>query len=212
MCTGRVDLAFIFRAFLKGADGVIIGGCWPGECHYVTEGNYDALGNMYLTKKLLAHIGVNDERLRLEWISASEGSRFAEVMSDFAENIGKLGPIGGGGKVERESVDLKLEAVNRLIPYIKLVERERFRIEARSEDSYREFYTSEEASALFDELIAKKLTMSQIMLLLGKKPLSTSEISKELNLDPSSVSRYMNTSSRQGLVRFDQEQKCYSLA
>ena len=52
MCTGRVDLAFVLRAFQRGADGVIIGGCWPGECHYVTEGNYDALGNMYLCKKL----------------------------------------------------------------------------------------------------------------------------------------------------------------
>ena len=58
MCTGRVDLAFVLRAFQKGADGVIIGGCWPGECHYVTEGNYDALGNMHLCKKLLEHIGV----------------------------------------------------------------------------------------------------------------------------------------------------------
>ena len=57
MCTGRVDLSFIFRALRKGADGVIIGGCWPGECHYVTEGNYDALGNVYLCKKLLAYRG-----------------------------------------------------------------------------------------------------------------------------------------------------------
>ena len=70
MCTGRVDLAFIIRAFLNGADGVLVAGCWPGECHYVTEGNYDALGNMYLGKKLLKHIGVNSERLRLEWIAA----------------------------------------------------------------------------------------------------------------------------------------------
>ena len=71
MCTGRVDLAFVLRALLKGADGVIIGGCWPGECHYVTEGNYDALGNMHLSKKLLQLIGLNPDRLRLEWIAAS---------------------------------------------------------------------------------------------------------------------------------------------
>ena len=79
MCTGRVDLAFVLRAFRKGADGVIIGGCWPGECHYVTEGNYDALGNMYLCKKLMAHIGMEPDRLRLEWIAASEGNRFARI-------------------------------------------------------------------------------------------------------------------------------------
>ena len=61
MCTGRADLAFVFRAFAKGADGVIIGGCWPGECHYVTEGNYDALGNNFVGKKLLERIGVEEK-------------------------------------------------------------------------------------------------------------------------------------------------------
>ncbi len=59
MCTGRVDPAFILRAFSNGADGVYIGGCWPGECHYVTEGNYHALSNVLLLKKVLAHIGIN---------------------------------------------------------------------------------------------------------------------------------------------------------
>jgi len=90
MCTGRVDLAFVLRAFQKGADGVIIGGCWPGECHYVTEGNYDALGNMYMCKKLMQHVGVDPGRLRLEWISAAEGTRFAEIMSDFTGQLNEL--------------------------------------------------------------------------------------------------------------------------
>ena len=71
MCTGRVDLAFIHRAFLNGADGVFIGGCWPGECHYITEGNYDALATVHLYRKLMEHIGVRPERLRLEWVAAS---------------------------------------------------------------------------------------------------------------------------------------------
>ena len=93
MCTGRVDLAFVFRAFAKGADGVIIGGCWPGECHYVTEGNYDALGNMLLGKKLMEHVGVTPERLRLEWVSASEGDLYAEVVAEFTETICGLGPL-----------------------------------------------------------------------------------------------------------------------
>jgi coenzyme F420-reducing hydrogenase delta subunit len=85
MCTGRVDIAFVLRAFSKGADGVFIGGCWLGECHYVTEGNYDALFNMHFTKKLLEQVGLNPDRLRLEWISASEGTRYAEVMNDFGK-------------------------------------------------------------------------------------------------------------------------------
>jgi len=96
MCTGRVDLSFILRAFCRGADGVFIGGCWPSECHYVTAGNYDALGNVHLGKKLLAHLGVNPERLRLEWLAASEGTRFAEVINDFAKQATAMGSLASG--------------------------------------------------------------------------------------------------------------------
>ena len=127
MCTGRVDLAFVFRALLKGADGVIIGGCWPGECHYVTEGNYDALGNMHLSRKLLQLIGLSPDRLRLEWIAASEGSRFAEVMSEFAGRLRELGPLGLEEGIDKATVELRLRAANRLVPYLKLLEREKLR-------------------------------------------------------------------------------------
>src|SRR5665647_1724546 len=85
MCSGRVDMAFVLRAFANGADGVFIGGCWLGECHYVTEGNYDALSMMHLSRKVLEQVGINPERLRLEWISGSEGMRYAEVMNDFGK-------------------------------------------------------------------------------------------------------------------------------
>jgi len=212
MCTGRVDLAFVIRALQHGADGVIIGGCWPGECHYVTEGNYDALGNMHLCKKLLGLIGVRPERLRLEWISASEGTRFAEVMSDFADTLRELGPLGRDEGIDASGLKLKLSAVQQLIPYLKLVEREKLRVPTRSEEAYNEFFTSDEVSALFNELIADKLAISQILMLLGERPLSTGEISEKLNLNPSEVSRHMKSSSRHGLVRYDLEQKCYALA
>ena len=212
MCTGRVDLAFIIRAFLNGADGVLVAGCWPGECHYVTEGNYDALGNMYLGKKLLKHIGVNSERLRLEWIAASEGIRFAEIMDDFVTKLKEIGPLGKAEGIDENGLKLKLEAVNTLIPYIKLVERERLRIPAKSEEAYNKFYSSDEVNGLFKELIGDKLAISQIVLLLRERPLSTGEISEILGLNPSEVSRHMNSSSRQGLVRYDVNRKCYALA
>ena len=212
MCTGRVDLAFILRAFLNGADGVLVGGCWPGECHYVTEGNYDALGNMHLCRKLLEHIGVIPERLRLEWISASEGVRFAEVMNDFVEKLKELGPLGKGEGIDGNDLKLKLEAINKLIPYIKLVEREKLRVPVKSEEAYNKFYASNEANRLFKELIADKLAISQIMLLLGEKSLSTGEISEILGLNPSDVARYINSSSKQGLGRDDVNRMCYALA
>ena len=211
MCTGRVDLAFVVRAFQKGADGVIIGGCWPGECHYVTEGNYDALGNVYLGRKLLEHVGVNPERLRLEWVSAAEGNRFADLMSDFVEKLRELGPLGESEGIEARSLDLKFGALNDLVPYLKLVERERLRVPVKSEEAYKTFYESDEVNRLFYELIAEKLAVSQILALLKEKPLSTGEISEQLGLSPSDVSRHMSSSSRQGLVKYDLDEKCYVL-
>ena len=212
MCTGRVDLAFVLRAFQKGADGVIIGGCWPGECHYVTEGNYDALGAMHLCKKLLEHIGVSPERLRLEWIAASEGTRFAEVMSDFARQLRELGPLGVAEGIDDSNLQLKFKAVNQLVPYMKLVEREKLRIPTKTEEAYTQFYHSDEANRLFADLIANKLAMSQILLLLGQGPLSTAAISEKLGLSSSEVAKHMNRSSSQGLVRYDQEQGSYALS
>jgi len=212
MCTGRVDLAFVLRALLKGADGVIIGGCWPGECHYVTEGNYDALGNMHLCKKLLQLVGLSPDRLRLEWIAASEGSRFAEVMSEFAKLLAELGPLGRDEEIDETAVKFRLRALNQLVPYLKLVEREKLRVPSKSEEAYNEFFDSEEVNRLFDDLIVEKLAISQILLALEEKPLSTAEISEVVGLNASEVSKHMNSSSRQGLVIYDLEKKRYALA
>jgi coenzyme F420-reducing hydrogenase delta subunit len=207
MCTGRVDLAFILRAFANGADGVYLGGCWPGECHYATEGNYHALGNVLLMKKILAHIGINPERLRIEWVGASEGVRFAEVMNDVSKRIKELGPIGKAEGLDSKRLAFKFEAVKSLLPYMRLVERERLRMHFQKEEEYREFYASDEFDRLFRELVADKLALSEIMLLLREGPRSGGEISEILGLKPSEVSKHVNTSARQGLVRFDESRR-----
>jgi F420-non-reducing hydrogenase iron-sulfur subunit len=207
MCTGRVDLAFILRAFSNGADGVFIGGCWPGECHYITEGNYLALSGMHLCRKLLKLIGVNPERLRLEWVSASEGSRFAEVMNDFSRSLKELGPLGKGEGIDENGLKSKLEAVTKLIPYIKLVERERLRVPLKSEEEYNKFFTSAEFDRLFQELIADKFEKCRMMSLLREKPLSVGEISEILGLNPSEASKHLSSSARIGLVSFDETRK-----
>ncbi len=92
MCSGRVDPGFILDAFRAGADGVLVCGCHPGDCHYV-EGNYKCMRRIPLTKKLLEGLGINPKRLRLEWVSASEGARYKEVVTDFTEQIRMLGPL-----------------------------------------------------------------------------------------------------------------------
>jgi len=91
MCSGRVDPAFVIQAFESGADGVLVGGCHPGDCHYVS-GNLKAEKRMLNTKKLLKLIGLGPERLRLEWISTAEGAKFAQVVTDFTEELRKMGP------------------------------------------------------------------------------------------------------------------------
>lgn len=91
MCSGRVDPEFVLDAFEKGADGVFIGGCHPGDCHYVS-GNYRTRKRVIMMKKLLQEMGINPVRLRLEWVSATEGKKFATVIEEFVNEIKELGP------------------------------------------------------------------------------------------------------------------------
>ena len=212
MCSGRMDLEFVLRAFANGNDGVFIGGCWLGECHYITEGNYDALSMMHLGKKLLEYIGVNPDRLRLEWVSASEGIRFAEIVTDFTGRVKELGPLGVGEGMDQIALKLKLEAIRKLLPYIKLVEREKLRVRFDNKAKYEEFFDSAELKSLFNELIVDKLAISQIMLLLQEQALSSREIAERLGMSSSEVSKHLNSSARQKLVRFDDSQKRYALA
>ncbi len=92
MCSGRVDPQFVLSAFAKGADGVLIGGCHPGDCHYL-EGNTKFLRRFRMLKRMLADLGIEPERLRLEWISASEGDRLRTVVNEMTEQIRALGPL-----------------------------------------------------------------------------------------------------------------------
>jgi len=91
MCSSRLDPALVLAALLRGADGVLVAGCHPGDCHY-GEGNFYARRRLYLLKEVLATLGLEEDRLRLEWVSASEGKRFAEVTADFDRRIRELGP------------------------------------------------------------------------------------------------------------------------
>ncbi len=212
MCSGRVDLDFILRAFSNGQDGVFIGGCRLNECNYITHGNYDALSNVHLCKKIMAHIGLDPERLKIAFISSSDGILLAEITDAFTQKIKELGPIGISEGIDENTLKVNLQAARKLVPYLKLVERERLRVPVKSEKAYNEFFESSEVNRLFGELFGDKMAISQIMLLLGEKPLSTSDISEKLGLNPSDVSRHMNASSRQGLVRYDTTSNCYALA
>jgi len=92
MCSGRVDPAFVLKAFQLGADGVIVMGCHLGDCHY-QEGNYKTIRRIPFLKRLVKDFGIDPRRLRLEWVSASEGDRFAAVVNEMTEEIRALGPL-----------------------------------------------------------------------------------------------------------------------
>jgi len=92
MCTGRVDPTFVVQALADGADGVLIAGCHPGDCHY-NEGNYRTMRRYPLLLKLLDQFGIDKDRVRLEWISASEGEKFARVVTQMTERLKELGPL-----------------------------------------------------------------------------------------------------------------------
>lgn len=92
MCSGRVEPTFVLKAFKSGADGVLICGCHPGDCHY-HEGNYKCLRRFHLVKKYILQMGIEKERLRLEWVSASEGKQFAELIDEMSQSVAVLGPI-----------------------------------------------------------------------------------------------------------------------
>ena len=212
MCSGRVDLEHVFRAFSNGADGVFIGGCRLNECNYVTQGNYHALSMVLLCKRILQHLGLNPERLRIEFIAGSEGNLFAEVVNDFVGHLKDIGPLGQAEGIDEQGLKLKLQAATKLVPYFRVVSNERLRVRFKTEEEYEEFYSSEELNRLFRELVADRLAISQITLLLQERPLSTGEISKILGLSPSEISRHLNSSAKQGLIRYEESQKRFALA
>lgn len=218
MCSARVDLLHVFRAFSNGVDGMFIGGCHINDCHYITNGNYNALGMVRIAKKLLKHIGVNPERLRLEWVSAGEGIRFASVMNEFAPQIKKMGPLGKGEGIAPEELKLNLEAATRIIPFVKLVERERLRapvamrVSPDPEAAHVAFYESEAFDELFRKVVLNSLETVQIRLLLDKGAMTTVEISRRLGFDPSTVARHMNDASRHGWIRYDPAEKSFCIA
>jgi len=218
MCSARVDLAHILLAFSTGQDAMFVGGCHLDDCHYITNGNYDALSVVTIAKKLLERVGVNPNRLRLEWVSAGEGIRFANIMNDFGRQVEEFGPLGRSEGIDREVLVSRIEEVKKLVPYIKLVQTERLRaprslrVSGEQEQRYDEFFGSDEVKTIFEETIFDKLAISQIISLLKGGPLTTAEIAKGIGLTPSEVSKHLNTSSRQRLVRYDTERNCYALA
>jgi len=203
MCSGRVDPVLVLETLAHGADGVIVMGCHPGDCHYI-EGNLQAERKMKMLKKLIAQTGLEPERLRLEWVSASEGGRFAEIVRDFTNQIMDLGPSPlAGEKPDPEILEgiLVAQAAAGDFRLRVLVGREKGIVE--DGNVYEERLSQERFDETMDEAITAEYMRNRIYFMVRREPLSVKELSKLLDLDPQAVLRHIVVMRRRGMVAVD---------
>ena len=157
MCSGRVDMGFVLRALSNGIDGVFIGACHLGECNYITHGNYQALNMVLLFRRIMEHMGLNPERLRINFMSGAEANVFAESVNDFVKTVKGLGPIGKGEGIDRAELKKRFDEVEKLIPYFKMVNREKLassRLEGHDHEQHEKLFTKEEIDKQFAEVFS----------------------------------------------------------
>jgi coenzyme F420-reducing hydrogenase delta subunit len=201
MCSGRVDPVFIFKALLTGIDGVFVLGCHPGDCHYL-EGNYEAEKKFIMVQKFLKMVNF-DKRVRLDWVSASEGARFAQVVTEFIESIREQGPSPLSGENIDQELFNNLKAMENSVSSDRiraLVGRERKITEVENE--YGEKVPIDEFNAIFDEAIHDEFVRQRILLSLSTKVLSVKDLAAELKLDPSEILENMVTLKSRGEIDY----------
>lgn len=203
MCSGRVDPLFVMEMFVQGADGVIIGGCHPGDCHYM-EGNYHTERRVNMLKKVLAKSSLNPERLTLEWIAASEGERFAETMRTFTEKIRSLGPTPVAGDTP------DLEILEALFVARSAVEDFRLRTLVGKEmgliekgNVYDEKLTQEKIDDLMESAISEELLRTRILHLTKEEPQSVKALAKRMNVPSREVLKHIVTLRDRNLIKLE---------
>ena len=203
MCSGRVDPVIVLEMFANGADGVMVMGCHPGECHYL-EGNLYAERRIKMLKKLMVCAGLEPERLRLEWVSAAEGSRFANMVKDFTIQLRSLGPSPLASGKPDELILASIRAAERAAGTSRLrmlVGREKKL--AEEENVYGEKVTQEEFDELMEESVKEEHLRSRIYLLAKDKSMSVKELAKHLGVDTRVVLRHIVFLRRKGLLAMD---------
>ncbi|MEK6654851.1 MAG: hydrogenase iron-sulfur subunit [Thermodesulfobacteriota bacterium] len=204
MCSGRIDPAFIPRAFLSGFDGVMILGCHPGDCHYLT-GNIQAERKMTLTRRLLVQEGIENERLFLDWVSAGEGQRFAQLMSRFIEQIRVLGPF-----PQTEEMAGKLQAIQAALEGEKIRWMVGKAPELMEKDNvYGERVDPEKIKAVLEDTVRDELTKSRILILLEAGPMAARDIGARLHLTLKETLAYIVSLVGEGKIGFDPSEETH---
>ena len=203
MCSGRIDPTIPIDVLMKGADGVIVLGCHPGDCHYV-EGNLYEERKVKMLKKLLALAGLEPERMNLEWVSASEGQRFAQVVTEFTEQIRRLGPSPLSGRNPDQRLLLNMEAAKAAAADFRLrviVGRERELTEKAN--VYHEKMSQEEFDKLLDEIAGNEFIRHKIHLMTWTEPHSIKELAGEVKMKPSEVLQQIVAMRRRNMITLD---------
>jgi coenzyme F420-reducing hydrogenase delta subunit len=198
MCSGRVDPVFIPRAFLAGFDGTMILGCHPGDCHYLT-GNFQAEKKIRLTQKLFEMAGVGSGRILLDWVSAGEGERFAQVVRQFVEKIKQLGPFALDSDTREKLQAIRASLDGEKIRWMvgkgpELLEKE---------NVYGERLPGEKVEEVVEGTIRDEFIKNRIILLVESKPLAAIEISHHLNLKLKDTLSYLVSLVGDGRLGFD---------
>ncbi|MFX1419898.1 MAG: hydrogenase iron-sulfur subunit [Promethearchaeota archaeon] len=203
MCSGRVDPLFVAEAFSKNIDGVLVLGCHPGDCHYIS-GNYEAEMKMNMLSKLLNYIGFSD-RFRLDWVSASEGNRFAQLVNEFNEHITNLGPSPLKNKKLRKQLSIDFDTIKSVLTDSRLrtlVSRER--LITTEGNVYNEIIPKDEFEEILDDSLNNEFIRHKILQIIKKVGKSVPEISKELQVKSNEVLNHIVTLRQRGLVDLDE--------
>jgi F420-non-reducing hydrogenase iron-sulfur subunit len=195
MCSGRVDPVLIMKSLQKGIDGVVVLGCHPGDCHYQT-GNYEAERKMIMTKKVIERVGIEPERLYLDWVSAAEGKRFSEVVTTFTKQISDLGPL-----TQHKEYVKKLQLGEKIVESVRLrwlVGKERELIEQGN--VYHEKLDEHRFKEILLQNIDKEYDRLRILDLLNK-PHSVINVAHQLKIPSVAVTRYITGMENTGMIK-----------
>jgi len=201
MCSGRVDPVMVMQALGSGADGVFVGACKRGECHY-SSGNLHAEAKMELTRKVLALAGVNPERLVMRWMSSAEGNRFAEYVTAFQAEISRMGAVGSAEEEQTEDLGLRLEAARKALSGRKLRWAVGKIVEFKEKGNlYGELFTAHEVGRLYDEIAMDEYRLREILERVRAKPDSVKHLATAMGIAPRILLRQMADLKRMGLAR-----------
>ena len=198
MCSGRVDPVFIPKAFLAGFDGTMVLGCHPGDCHYLT-GNFQAEKKIHLTRKLFEMAGLGSERILLDWVSAGEGERFAQVVRQFVDKVRGLGPWALDEEKKQKLHAIKASLEGEKVRWMvgkgpELLEKE---------NVYGERLPQERILTMMEGTIRDEFIKNRIVLLVESKPLPATEISNTLKLRLGDTLSYLVSLVGEGRIGFD---------